>query len=495
MTDFSGMSHEQMLAWVDEASSFYVQSAADKLSMAAGELRDIAQQLQFRPERVEWKGEAFQEFKDWGAGLASATYRLADYSENASKWMSQASEAIAVAQSAIPRYASHAQAKENLEAAHQYHNDPDAGRVAQNARASMATSEDAKAIALKEEANRQAAVDEMVKLSQAYQQSKTQMERVEVPVLPPPPGAFVPEGMDARGDSGYIQPSATSDSGTVGGSGGGATRSQDSGSTAEVGRSNAGGVVHPEQPVGLGIDSVGTLPPPTTTPQVSSASQPPVAKPDSGLVPPVGITPGVARPTTGGPPVGRGTSVGPRSPLLPSGRSGLGVGGPLGTMPRDGGITGGRPVPPSTGRPVAGIPRGTVIGAEGGTGRGPMGHGGGIGGGIGGGSMGAGQSGVSGGRRLAMETGGIVGGRPQQVGAVSARPFTPGGSGLVRGVAPGGASRGGAGPMGRGGARPADTRGTDSRREDGYGERPDYLVEDEETWQQGSRRVAPPVID
>ncbi|MGW2561686.1 WXG100 family type VII secretion target [Streptomyces sp. NPDC001514] len=489
MTDFSGMSHEEMLAWVDEASSFYVQEAADKLTMAAGELREIAQQLQFRPERVEWKGEAFQEFKDWGAGLASATYRLADYSENASTWMSQASDAIAVAQSAIPRYTSHAQAKENLEAAHKYHNDPDAGRVAQSARASMAPSEDEKAIALKEEANRQAAVDEMVKLSQAYQQSKAQMERVEVPVLPPPPGAFVPE--DNGQFDGYsrdISSSTGSDSRSVADSGAATTPSQGSRSTAGVDRTSPAGVANPERPVGLGIDSVGTLPSPTTTPPVSPVSQPPVGKPDGGLMQPIGLTPGVVRPTAREIPVGGGTSVGPRSPLPSSGRSGLGVNGPRGAMPRDGGITGGRPVPPSASRPVAGIPRGTVIGTEGGTGRAPMAHGA-------GGGMSGGQSGISGGRRLAMETGGIVGGRRQQPGAVSARPFTPGGSGLVRGGASGDAGRGGAGQIGRGGAVPANTSGTDSHRESNRGERPDYLVEDEETWQQGSRRVAPPVID
>jgi hypothetical protein len=30
---------------------------------------------------------------------------------------------------------------------------------------------------------------------------------------------------------------------------------------------------------------------------------------------------------------------------------------------------------------------------------------------------------------------------------------------------------------------------------DENGERPDYLVEDDEAWQQGGRRVVPPVID
>ncbi|WP_306328728.1 hypothetical protein [Streptomyces venezuelae] len=87
--------------------------------------------------------------------------------------------------------------------------------------------------------------------------------------------------------------------------------------------------------------------------------------------------------------------------------------------------------------------------------------------------MGGGQSGIRGGRRLAGETGGVVGGKAQRAGTTGTggRPFTPGGSGLVRG----------------------NTARADEREEQN-GERPDYLVEDEETWQQG-RRVAPPVID
>jgi hypothetical protein len=106
-----------------------------------------------------------------------------------------------------------------------------------------------------------------------------------------------------------------------------------------------------------------------------------------------------------------------------------------------------------------------VIGGESGMhGRPPMGHG------AGSGMGGVGQSGMTGGRRLAVEPGGIVGGRARQPGTSSGRGFTPGGSGLVR-------------------------RGTSGERNEATGERPDYLVEDEETWQQNRRRIVPPVID
>lgn len=114
-----------------------------------------------------------------------------------------------------------------------------------------------------------------------------------------------------------------------------------------------------------------------------------------------------------------------------------------------------------------------------------MGHGAGMGG------AGGSRNGIVGGRRLAGEVGGVVGGRPQQSRRTSDRPFTPGGTGLVQGATSTEGARG-AGPVGRGGAVTPQRPG-DLRRDEG--ERPDYLVEDEETWRQGHRRVVPPVID
>ncbi|MBW5486326.1 hypothetical protein GPJ59_31805 [Streptomyces bambusae] len=84
----------------------------------------------------------------------------------------------------------------------------------------------------------------------------------------------------------------------------------------------------------------------------------------------------------------------------------------------------------------------------------------------------------------------MVGGRPPTAGGRSAtggQPFTQGGSGLVRNTGPGGVG-GAAGHAGSG------TRTAGKKRADSKGERPDYLAEDEETWQ-GNRKVVPPVID
>ncbi|WP_028797589.1 DUF4398 domain-containing protein [Streptomyces purpureus] len=492
-TSFESMSHQQMLEWLDQASSFYVKAASDKLTLAAGEIKEIAQQLQFRPERVEWKGEAFQEFKDWGSSLASATWRLAYYSEDAAKWMSDASDAIALAQSAIPRYTSHKQAQENLDAAKSAKNDPDARTVKDNAEASLAK---------KEEENRLAAAAEMRKLSQTYSQSSAEMGKLEVPTFQPPPTAFVPPSYDeVNGSSHDIQRSpgyerSVGDSGSTGTTRPSTTRPNDDFNPVPPGDdrngTRPGNTVRPEPPVDLNIDSVQTLPPPTATPPQTTPPvvQPPLGKPEIGPMP-TPIVPGVPPRTNGLPPTG--PTGGQRIPTTPPpGKHvpGPHQTGPLGKLPttREG-ITGGKPVLPTTqGRPATGLPRTPVIGQEHMTGRGPTGHAGGTGP-----NPVGGQSGIIGGRRLAGETGGIVGGRAQQPGATSARPFTPGGTGLVRGAAAGDAARTTGQAMGRGGA--PHTQGTGSQREENRGERPDYLVEDEETWQQGNRRVAPPVID
>ncbi|MFD5033791.1 hypothetical protein ACFVWX_21105 [Streptomyces sp. NPDC058220] len=480
-TAFESMSHEEMLAWLDQAESGMVQGAADRLAAAAGEIRDIAQQLKFRPERVEWTGEGNQAFIDWGASLASATYRLADYSDEASKWMGRASDAIAEAQSAIPRDT--AGAKANLAAATEARNDPDSAAV---------TSKSLETLAAGAERNRIEAAAQMRKLAQSYQQSQTQMGKLEVPTFRPPPSEFVPEGTDGINGS--------QDLARDGGGGGGGT-STDGGyvpqSRARVTTSDltgsgglSPGTARPDRPVDMGIDSVATLPSPPTVSSTPPGVSPAAGRPEGGWGPGTGMFP---PPVLGGsgsapPPVGSGRpAVGARPPLSP-GQNSIGAGS-TSRMPRDGGIVGGRPVPPNSGRPMGGIPRGTVIGGEGMHGRPPMGHG--AGGGMGGTSPG--QNGLAGGRRLAGETGGIVGGRPQQPGRTSARPFTPGGSGLVRGAA--GEGRQAGGQMARGGAIPPRSNGAQARQDDTRGERPDYLTEDEETWRQSGRRVVPPVIE
>lgn len=459
-TPFESMPHEQMLAWLDQAESGAVQAAADSLAAAAGKIRSIAEELKKRPERVVWEGEGNKAFVEWGASLSNASLRLANYSDEASKWLGRASEAITEAQSAIPR---------------------EKGPIAS---AVMPPSP----LEPIPEMNRLEAAAQMRRLAQSYQQSQTQMAKLELPTFQPPPGRFVPDG-GGYGSTQDLARTGSDDRSIASGGGTYEPSAQSGGSRATSGVSgvSSAGFAPVERPAAMEIDSVATLPPTPAAPGAPDKSLP-VGRQDGTGLPVTGTIPPAFTGRTGtpGPGVAGGRSVpGARSPLLP-GQSPAGT-GPTGRPPQNNGISGGRPVPTSSGRPSGGIPRGAVIGGEQNQGRTPMGRG--IGGGMGG-IMGGGQSGITGGRRLASEAGGVVGGRPSQPGTRTGRPFTPGGSGLVRGAAADGGAR-----SGQTAVPPGSRRGASRRGDDTNGERPDYLTEDEETWQQGRRRVVPPVID
>ncbi|MFB7162986.1 translation initiation factor IF-2 [Streptomyces sp. NPDC056242] len=536
---FDGMSHEQMLEWLDQANSGTVQAAAARLAAAAKEIHSIAEDLKVRPQWVEWKGEGAESFRTWAGDLANATLTLGDFSQDSSKWLAQASTAIGNAQAAIPR--DKASATANLEAAKAAHNDPDAGAVA-----SKSTSE-LQAIAANKEKVREEAAGEMRKLGQAYSLSSTQMDGLTRPKFPPPPKAFVPEksSIDEVKEHGYggSAAQASSESGLTGstpvvsghaGTIPGATTPQH-----DVTAPERTVPAFEQRPTEMGIDSVETLPDvrqnPTTTgpgpsPAGPSAPGPVGTPPTTGMIPPAFGGPGrppltgratgpamTARGTSpqGGPGVtgrpnspatanglGRPTTPGARGPMLP-GQNATGTGRSVpgansGRLPTNNGVAGGRPQQ-TTGRST-GIPRGTVMGGERAAGgRSTTGQG--VTGGrptATGGS--AGSRGAVSGRRaggVTGENGGVVGGRPQQQSRANARSFSPGGSGLVRGQGAGGdtsESTRGTGQAGRGGAMPHGSR-PDGSQSERKGERPDYLVEDEETWQPNNQGNVPPVVD
>ncbi|MEU9116602.1 hypothetical protein AB0D04_33860 [Streptomyces sp. NPDC048483] len=151
------------------------------------------------------------------------------------------------------------------------------------------------------------------------------------------------------------------------------------------------------------------------------------------------------------------------------------------------------PSGPGTGPGMPGVP-GTQMGGRGGTGPGGARAGRtgmpGMGGMAGGRPGGAGAKGAGAGRGggLARQKGGVVGAAGGKAGSGS-----QGGSGLHR--SRGGSQTGGAGgrrPMGMAGAPGA--HGAKDKDKGENGERPDYLVEDEETWTP-ERNVAPKVIE
>lgn len=446
-TPFEGMSHEQMLAWLDQANSGTVEGAAGKLRKAATEIRSIAEELKIRPQWVEWKGDGADAFRIWAGDLANSAHRLADFSEDSAKWLHTAATAISQAQTSIPRDKPTATA--NLEAARANHNDPDAAAVASKSTTELA------ALKAHQEKVRLEAAAEMRKLAQSYDQSSTQMDKLERPKFPPPPDAVVPPNTGVEEAHDLKRPGTGSSGGsradTIGSSGGSAGAA--AGHVTSPGRSHEVGSVpgavpsEPHKPVNIdrpthvAIDSVNTLPEthrpatgpgpgPTVGPSTPARPEPVFPPSATGVIPPTSgrggrlptVSGGAGKQTTGGRtpfgpnqgtsgvPRGRGVPGGGQLPHGPtsgtaSGRSlpgqGLGRNVPSATgttgRPTNPGVMGGRPTGPGTsgGRP-------TGPGVTGGRPTGP---------------------GVTGGRPTGP---GVTGGRPTSPGVTGGRPTGPG---------------------------------------------------------------------
>ncbi|MGW1771525.1 WXG100 family type VII secretion target [Streptomyces sp. NPDC002104] len=498
-TNFESHTHQQLLAMLASADAETLKTRGAQLTDAAAIIKEIGESL--KDHRVTgWEGKSATTFQDWVSRTGNATLRLSEYSAEGGKQLTQASQVVIEVKANMPKY--DASAAANLEAAREYHNDPDAQQIGQQAHSKLS-------------GDRQQAIQQMTKLAQGYEASATGMEMAEIPTFPKTPEEFVPQfrdggqqlersssgstGTAGAGGSSYVPATAgpggsSSDFGpTGGGNGPGPTP------TGPTPTGPAPGLVPvpPDRDIGTGLDTVGPTPSATLPPAPGVPGGPSPVGPGGGgsgvtpggFVPPLTLPPGrgASKPIGGVGPGGfvpGGTIPGPSG----IGGKGGGLGGVVGLPPRDTGISGGRPVTP--GGPGTSIPRGTVIGAEGAQagGRG-VGMGGGMG--VGGGGAHGGLGNPMAGRRLASEPGGVFGAGQRGAGgrAVSGgQPFTQGGSGLVRGGSGAGAV---GGPMGHGGAG-AHVPG---RRSEGrQGERPDYLAEDEETWQ-GDGRVVPPVID
>ncbi|MET9884810.1 hypothetical protein ABZZ20_17085 [Streptomyces sp. NPDC006430] len=485
-TDFESYTHQQLLAMIASLDAETVKARGTQLTEAAKTIKEIGESL--KKHRVKgWEGEAATAFETWVGQTGSATLRLADYSEAGGKWMTEAAQTMVEVKKNMPAYDTDAAA--DLKAARDFHNDPDSVKIGQ-----IAT--------VKLNGDHQKAVDALTKLAGSYDQSSTQMGKAEIPTFPPPPGEFRPS--DEVSSSSYMARSSGS-SGDGSGSGSSSfapTAPRSEGSSDSPNRAvghQPDATPHlptdpapvpslPDRDVDVDLDHVATLPDKTLPPVTGLPSVPlPGPGPSGGPGPiaPISLPPiGTPIPSGGGP-GGPGSKFQVPTPPLSK------AGGTAGLLPRDTGIMGGRPV--TTNGPSAGIPRGTVIGKEGG---GQQGLGRGMGGGMhpGGGGPHVGGPGGSGvGRRLAMEPGGVVGGRQSPtVGrpatGAGGQPFTPGGSGLVRNSSGAASARG---AMGHGGAG-VHTPG--NQRDQREGERPDYLAEDEETWQ-SDEHVVPPVID
>ncbi|MEU5189853.1 hypothetical protein AB0G83_22315 [Streptomyces klenkii] len=515
--NFYAIPHEKLQAMVEHADQHKVFAVALTLNGAAQAIKKLGDDLKKHMEGVVWSGPAGEAFRKWGNSMANETLRLSDYAKEVDKWMNFASTDLGSARR-MPKYSP--QDKATVDAWLKNH--PLAlGKVpmpgleplgGNNLVSGGPTQKEAYDAQKRLDDNHKAAAGLMKALSESYDQSATQILRAGRPNFRPMPEAYMPRKEREIGLGDESLPGTGDAHMGGGGAAGAAASGYVSGSSVGAG---SGG----DRPVGTaresarrpaldlsgGIDTPARVPAPHT-------DRPPVTLPDAGKtqVPmphvPVPNWPGpTRRPDPGrrpGAPVpGRVQQPASRIPLPPTG----GIGperrpdARVPNMPRDG-VVGGRPTPRGPSTPTQPPGRSTVFGAEPsprqGQPRPPMTPGTSFGG-VPGPTTGIPGAGGTG-RYRVTEPGGVVGGGGpgrSPIGGGSAH-FTPGGTGLVRG---GAAGEGGGNSSTRqgvtGGFMPATgVGGAASDRRTGS-RRPDYLVEDEETWQQGGKNVVPPVIE
>ncbi|MER6600935.1 hypothetical protein [Streptomyces parvus] len=499
-TSFEGFQLNSMIDLVENTKPEDLENAGKSLWDARDAIKKAAQELEDNMKGVDWHGESGTAFRAFGKGLVAHARKLGDFADVAGTQITVAGTGLASVRSAMPPRDSR-----------QVRKNPDdiemPGRVADNPEYQAA---------LKVEKDRQEAINQINRLASYYSVSGERLEGQEPPrfekdlgiTMPPPRGGWRPPASGTSGERSESfgntpVPDAAGRSG--------------SGSSTAVAATNRppaeflGSAPLPDRTVGTEINTVappqvpttitGTPTQPSPTPTTGPSGAPPTFMAPSLTNPVQGGTQrstgptgmprtvsqagqgmGKAQPTgvgpvakgQGGPPIGRpgpmgggGTfngrpPVGPQSQVPTAGRPAVGPGGTsTGAGPRAGGrngIVGGTPqqVPPQ-GRAAAagGSAQRGVIGGRGTT---------------------AAPSRPGGLATPASGANGVVGAPRKAAGTGSnAKGFTAGGAGLVRG------------PSGR----------RDKGREDeaNRSTRPDYLTEDEETWNAGRRGAVPPVVE
>ncbi len=508
-TNFENHDLNQMVELVEQTNPEDLESSGKALWDARDAIREAAKELDGHIGNVHWVGEAGEAFRKWGRSLVTSTHGLSTFAGGAGDQITAAAVGLANVRTAMPerdtRPTSKALRPEQL---------PTPMQVDGN-------SEYAEAVRV--EKDRQEAINQMNRLSSYYAVSEEMLAGLEPPTFTAMPDVGVPKPGRDFYDGGQTAPPPRGvqgdETGSFSGSHSTTTMKDPLQPQGAQGTSvSPGGItqqaIHTDIPIATTIDSVGTptlpAPPatghtlPTTLPPADSSGPngpfgsgygTPVPPGRTGRVAggphraktpfsaPGPVTRGsgsgggsgrpgnqgplnqVGRPTPTGQPGAKGVTSGGTNPS-PMGRGVSGgtpranpamaprpTSGPVTGAGRTGGVVGGRPAsaPGVAGRGAPKLPRGTVVGAE------------------------AGSQTARG--RSATKPGitGVPAGLRSAAGA-ERNGMTRGGAGLVRG------------PGGRG-------RRRDEREEEGT-QRPDYLVEDEETHlPTNPRRDVPPVVN
>lgn len=502
-TSFEGHELNAMIDMVENSNPEHLESAGEALWKARDAIRRAAKELKDHLKGVDWQGESGTAFRAFGTGLVAHAEKLGDFADAAGTQITVAGTGLASVKSAMPprdRRMIQTDVKDILFPA----------RTETNPQY---------AAALEVEKNRQEAINQINRLASYYSVSEEVLAGQEPPrfdkhlgiTMPRPEGTGQPSPVsgtpsgsaETLGSSAVPNPAGRSTAGDP------APEAAASRPQTEV----LGSVPLPDKSTATEINSIappqapttvtGTPPLPSPTPTTGPTGAPPSPVPPSFMSTTQGSSPRSTGPATSRPVNQTGLGMGKAQPAgggpVAKGQGGTPVGrpGPMGggatstgrppvgqQTPAAGrsGVTGGRPIAAQGGTPAAGGPRaGGRTGIVGGTPQQASQNRTAAGGsgqrGVIGGRGAAGAASRAGGRGApASGANGVVGAPRKAAGPGSnAKGFTAGGAGLVRG--------------------PAGRRNSGREEDDNGSPRPDYLTEDEETWNAGRRGAVPPVVE
>ncbi|MEV8069558.1 hypothetical protein AB0P32_26130 [Streptomyces sp. NPDC085995] len=278
-TNFENHDLNQMLDLVEQTAPEDLESSGKALWDARDAIKSAAEELAGHIDNVRWVGEAGEAFRSWGHELVMSTHQLSDFAGGAGDQITAAAVGLASVRKAMPPRDTRPSHEQK-----QPHAFPKPEQVDSNSDY---------AAAVRVEKHRQEAINQMNRLSSYYSVSAEQLKGLQTsaPEFKNMPNVGVPQPVTPApaphtgGHSATNTPTGTTPHGTpvhhtsiapadpaVG------NRPVDTGGHTRTPHVLAVDTPHPDVPdtvdTGTNIDSVGTLPPPTTSPQL--VTTPPV---------------------------------------------------------------------------------------------------------------------------------------------------------------------------------------------------------------------------
>ncbi|MFE7839976.1 hypothetical protein ACFU53_29155 [Streptomyces sp. NPDC057474] len=408
----------QLIELVEQTDPEDLESSGKALWDARDAIKAAADELEGHIDNVHWVGESGDAFRKWGGSLVTNTHHLSDFAGAAGDQITAAAVGLASVRSAMPSRDSEASRK----------------RPEHFTDTEKAADKSEYEAAVRVEKDRQEAINQMNRLASYYAVSEEALASLpakdKTPEFTAMPDVGVPKPEAPRADYGRsVSGTGSHTTGTASSVGDQATgdASRHSASDNQLTTKDiTSKITYPDERVRTNIDSVGTLPPSTTTP-VTGHTPPSLGTPAPGGGQASMFEGGLRTPVSNGTP-GRnlGGTGGLRTPASAQGRAGT-PGSPNSGLGR------------STGQgPMNQMGRATSTGQSAARGMTPGSHASQMGRPVTGGTPRAGGTAApranSGPVTGAGRANGVVGGQPTAVGGASAK----GGARIPRGTVVGG---------------------------------------------------------